>query len=851
MNATREFDRFAVFSLSFLIVGACGGGGGGGGGGPGSTHEVRAALGPLAGANVEVHSLATLGGAPLFQTTTSGGPGLASAGRFGIPAGLVADDQLYVITVRGGTDLDANDDGIADPSPTPNLGEVHALLTPAQIRSGQAGVTIASEVLYQRVRYFLAAAFPRADVVQQLDERARAMLGQDLDGDGDQDSDDVARFDPVANRAALKDVAAYDAAAAAIRGGNPPSLNAVLPLTEPRAPAPAGDTGAAVAIRAEDVAVVGTTIFVANSAAPNGLTIVDAADAGAPAVLGTAAVGGGTTSGVDVVGSRAYLAKSASGLQIFDVGNPAAPALLGSIGTIFVADVVVAGNLAYVGEAGSLTVVDVPDPANPVIVGGAQTGSLARSIAIDGGISYVATSSAGLQLYDIATAPTAPAFLGAAAGSYDHVVARAGFVFASQGGTQLRVIDARVPAQPQDDPNAMIDTGQDIRGLALEGDLLYVANDAGGLRVVDVGDPLRPAILHTVATTAGAAFGVAVAGERAYVGTGSRLQVFVDRDSRAVPTSVRGTTGPRPDQAGSVEVAIDFPTAYVALAGGQNLFNALQVLDVGNPAAPQVLGEAPVTSSARAGAFSGSTVYVGTDVAGIEVVNAANPAAPQTVNNVSPPALVRGFVVSGATLFATGDGALRAFDLASALSPLSVSSVALPSGSPLKMDLAAAGRLYVADSTSGLQAVNASNPAALALEGLVPRVGSDQARSVDVVGSLAYVAYSASGVGALQVVDATVPQSPTATGSLRVPGVTGFFDVRVAQGYAYIGTPQNVLLIDVRNAFEPALWGRIVTPRTPDAAGLPNALEVRDGVGYVAADKAGLQIIRAAVREVP
>ena len=79
-----------------------------------------------------------------------------------------------------------------------------------------------------------------------------------------------------------------------------------------------------------------------------------------------------TASAKEVValGTHAYVAAGAAGLQIYDIGDPASPVLLGTCDTRGVArDVSVAGSYAYVADgAAGLEVVDVSDPAAPHLV---------------------------------------------------------------------------------------------------------------------------------------------------------------------------------------------------------------------------------------------------------------------------------------------------------------------------------------------------------------------------------------------------------------------------------------------------------------------------------------------------
>ena len=84
----------------------------------------RVLLGPLAGADV---TLEGLDGIPIAQTLTSPDDlDPQTAGRFSINLDLASLPDIVLVTAYGGRDLDRNNDGVLDESPTTSLGRVHA-----------------------------------------------------------------------------------------------------------------------------------------------------------------------------------------------------------------------------------------------------------------------------------------------------------------------------------------------------------------------------------------------------------------------------------------------------------------------------------------------------------------------------------------------------------------------------------------------------------------------------------------------------------------------------------------------------------------------------------------------------
>ena len=194
---------------------------------------------------------------------------------------------------------------------------------------------------------------------------------------------------------------------------------------------------------------------------------IDVRDPAAPA-LGESVTMGGTAAGVDVEGELAYVAGRDGGLQIFhiadrlappvglsltdtvypalslavsgdlafvgtggyyyeipeghleiiDIADPAAPAVLDCVSLPWLLDVAVAGDYAYcvtdAGEYWFLSVVDVSDPEAPALVGGCQAIPPGpEAIALAGDCLYLACNdqSRGFTVLDIST-PASPVVIG-------------------------------------------------------------------------------------------------------------------------------------------------------------------------------------------------------------------------------------------------------------------------------------------------------------------------------------------------------------------------------------------------------------------------------------------------------
>ncbi|MCP4246399.1 MAG: hypothetical protein GY778_05050 [bacterium] len=108
-----------------------------------------------------------------------------------------------------------------------------------------------------------------------------------------------------------------------------------------------------------------------------------------------------------IVGDRLYVAAHAYGLRIFDITNPASPALVGSLssGLDDAFAVAVSGTTAYVADgAGGLKIVNLSDETNPEIIEGENPQSAAgtsQDVMVADNHVYVAAGGAGVAVYDL------------------------------------------------------------------------------------------------------------------------------------------------------------------------------------------------------------------------------------------------------------------------------------------------------------------------------------------------------------------------------------------------------------------------------------------------------------------
>ncbi len=576
------------------------------------------------------------------------------------------------------------------------------------------------------------------------------------------------------------------------------------------------------------------------------LAILNVANPAAPARIGYLVLPD-LVRDVTVVDSHAYVADDEAGLWVVDISDPSAPTQLGSYDTPGRAQaVVVVGPRAYVADDTSLRIMDISDPTTPAEIGFLDTLGHAASVAVRGGYAYVGqvrcageACSGTLQVVDVSN-PAAPA----AVATYDMpgytvdvgvtVVDAKAYVADGLGG--LRIIDvsdptapAAVGAWPREPGEVQTANGVYAANVAVTGDHAYIADQLGGMSVVDVSDPSNPEQVGTYTMPGGAA-DVAIAGSFAYVAGRQGLQI-VDLSDTAAP--VPAGSYQVPSWPNRVEVEGDL--AYVASGRG------LRIVDVSIPADPVQVGSYdPPREIQNLTTLDGYALVTDGDCAGVQcgghllLVDTTDPAfaIPAGSLDLSP-----GFAVAASTqgsyayLAARQDG-LRVVDLSSPDTPREVSALHIPG---FAMDVTVHGNhAFVAARGGGLRVIDISDPTTPREVGF--HLPPDETWTVAVSGRLAYVGDRTFG---LRVVDISDPTAPFEIGALDMPLGASCQDVVVAGDLVYLATGfKGLHVIDVSDPYVPLEVGFYQSPGTADSVAWV------DGLIYVADGQGGLLILR-------
>jgi hypothetical protein len=356
----------------------------------------------------------------------------------------------------------------------------------------------------------------------------------------------------------------------------------IVDVGNPAAPAPVGGSAPPTReepgvppeeLRARNVALAGNHAFVAHVNA--GIDFVDVSDPLAPKSDGYH--GTAQTRSVAVAGRHLYVADR-YGMHVLELANPAVPRRVAGVfeklSDVRTTHLALAFDHAYIaGGSSGITVLDVSDPLKPVFVRRYAEGRDFAEITIHGGFAYARMYDRNvtrLQILDLAS-PGDPvvkgeyspggyargrlAFSGhlAFAGAHDglHVidvanpasptrVGRIGLgsnpVIAGRLGTEhlcvgqnfpaytsaLHILDLSDPVSPGSVKQLAF--SKPIIDARVSGHFVLVTlGDYGGVRVIDVSDPVLPTVQWTIQSPPNSGFSpeeIALFGEHAYLANG-------------------------------------------------------------------------------------------------------------------------------------------------------------------------------------------------------------------------------------------------------------------------------------------------------------------------------------------
>jgi len=386
-------------------------------------------------------------------------------------------------------------------------------------------------------------------------------------------------------------------------------------------------------------------------------------------------------------GDRLYIARGAAGIALFDLADPAVPALLGSQDTPEHATTAsgFADYFLVLESSGSrITCYDVAGspPWNPVAA--CATAFSPDVIALRGDHAFV-PSSEDFEVFAVNPPEGGAAPLGyledLVSNAMLHVAAGDRYAYVSNidgqtGNGLVQVIDIQDPSAPQSilaidygysfvqdlalGPNLLFvvdGLGVDILDVAMPnqakrigrvdtpgisqqacvaGGHLLVADAEAGLQVISYADPALPIIVGNLDFSQGA-YAVAGVDQYALVLLAGGVLKVVDFENISAPVEVGTLSG----FWGSHRIAVEGHHAYID--GEAEIY----VVDLAVPSAPSLVGGAALAGAAFDLVVNGDALYVASYTAGLQVLDVADPAHPRLLGDLPLAGFSEGIATNG------------------------------------------------------------------------------------------------------------------------------------------------------------------------------------------------------------
>jgi hypothetical protein len=329
--------------------------------------------------------------------------------------------------------------------------------------------------------------------------------------------------------------------------------------------------------------------------------------------------------------------------------------------------------------------------------------------------------------------------------------------------------------------------------VAVAGQYAYLATENAGLRVLDLSDPTNPVRIGSYfnrTLSSRSARAMALAGDYAYLAYAAGSLEVVDvsnpSDPRRVGTGVHGNLWAWPTR-----LVVVPPHALVAL-GGQGL----AIMDVADPANPQLITRYTGNFVIEDVAVSGRYAYLAAGSEGLEVVDWSDPAAPQAVGHY-PGEYVRAVAVAGSTAWImTGTEGLEAIDVSDPTQPRRIGQHS--TGGMAERIVVEGTRTLVAlhNSWQMFDLSDPTNPGPIA---------SYETRT-EITGAVLTGSSALLVLGELQVLDVSDPAEAQLVGRYSESGYAA--NIAVAGAHAYLADgPAGFRVLDVSDASNPSLLG--------------------------------------------
>lgn len=580
------------------------------------------------------------------------------------------------------------------------------------------------------------------------------------------------------------------------------------------------------------VAADGKNVFTANGI--EGLKVASVKLEVAPEEVGHVQGAPEVVEAVTVKGESIYLASGPNGLHILSAANPGA---LPGPTTIPLGDnnpavaAAVEGDYAYVAVRGKgLFRVSVKNPS------GAESNipfpiADPRGVVVIGSHVFVAAGGEGLRVIDY-TNPAALREVGAMrpcdAGEANAVMREGDNLYVACGAAGIRLYNIKDRSNPV--PQWTFPTPAEARSVYAAGGYAYVAIGEKGLYAVNLAgkQPIPaglPLVLKDRADQTAFAWSVVVREQRAYVaiGLGGVVQVDISKPAEMKQMSVHDSPGE------AKNLALDEDQSHLYIADGPR---GLRIRDITNPEAWRPAGLFDPLQQTRAVDVVGSYAYILDQYGDLWVVDVRDPKAPAVVgySDVWGEDAQDIQVVDGFAYIAAGNQGLAVIDVTNPVAPKIFSPYKAVLAEKTAQTPETYGRAvgiwvdkkvaYVADELIGLWIADVSNPSKIVEKGKHQTLPG--ALDVAYQGGYAFLAYGKQG---LTIANVQNPEriSINSDWPHESDRKINIVAVTLDGERAYLADQENGLVIlDTSNRGSPSEVGSLSFPNAMDVAVVGN-----------------------------
>ncbi len=472
-----------------------------------------------------------------------------------------------------------------------------------------------------------------------------------------------------------------------------------------------------------------------------------------------------------------------------------------------------------------LQVYDLTDPIAPSLVGSIETEPRPVGLSAEGDRLYVAAGYNGVLIFD-ASDPGAPVFAGVA-GTPGYAAEVAPFtqdarrmLAVADGAEGLRLIDVTNPKGAVQitslHPSGEIVTN--VTGVDVEGDLVSVAQGYQGFALVDVSTPEAPVVLASrLSEAVPEAFDlsnpvsdVALDGSTLFLALGTRGFQAFDVSTPSAPVFVDHELSPQ----GFCPSFCNDPVTGIRADQGELFASSLATgavrlhLEAGTLVTDATL---PVTGNSYEIFPTDGHLYVAAGRGLAVFERDAADGSPPSFAESGGTGILRATVVAGERLYAiSASRGVMTYSLADPLAPTLVNVTPTPG---LQRDIQAVNltisdsRLLVGDGRAGFSVYSLTDPDAPELVGTVP--DADIAGAIELNGDVAYVCNDNRG---LWVVD-YLATPPVLLNELDLDDdLTACRDLELDGDYLYVAEGNALGVFDVSSPGQPFAIGELALP---------------------------------------